>query len=262
MDLKRTTKPEGEYGRDTQIAELHVNMSNVLARAAHGLTLTEKRLIACCVAQLDSTRIGSHPSSGFNQMRVRLDAIDFAETYGIDQKIVYRDMITAADNLFNRYIRYVEQTPRGKREIKFRWVSGVVYHHGEGWIELSFSNEVAPHLTLLREKYTSYKLKNTSALRSIYSWRLYELFVSVWNRKKHRSMTGELYIKLDDLRRALDVPERYKWGNIRQRAIEPAVRELTQLHNLKIDWRPVKKGRTVHAVEFRFEEESQQRLPI
>jgi plasmid replication initiation protein len=260
MDIKHATQPEGSYAQGNALAELHVNMSNILVRAAHGLTLSEKRLMACCVAQLDSMRIGRRP--GFDQLRVKLTALDFAETYEIDPKVAYRDMIVASDNLFKRYIRYVEDTPKGKQETKFHWVSGVKYHHGEGWVELGFSPEITPHLMLLRREYTSYKLKTTAALRSTYSWRLYELFVSVWNKKKHAAMTGELYITLDDLCRAMDVPERYKWHDTRKRAIEPAVRELADQNNLKIDWMPVKKGRAVSSLVFYFEEESQKRLDL
>jgi hypothetical protein len=116
MDIKHATQPEGSYAQGNALAELHVNMSNILVRAAHGLTLSEKRLMACCVAQLDSMRIGRRP--GFDQLRVKLTALDFAETYEIDPKVAYRDMIAASDNLFKRYIRYVEDTPKGKQETK------------------------------------------------------------------------------------------------------------------------------------------------
>ena len=59
------------------------------------------------------------------------------------------------------------------------WVSGVTYHHGEGWIELGFSPEMTPHLVELSREFTSYKLKHTVALRSVYSWRLFELLALV-----------------------------------------------------------------------------------
>jgi len=260
MDIKHATQPEGKYAQSGTLANLHMNMSNVLARAAHGLTLNEKRIMACCIAQLDSVRPGVLP--GFNQMKVKLTALDFAETYEVDPKVAYRNMIAASDKLFQRYIRIVVDTPKGRKETKFHWISGVTYHHGEGWVELGFSPEVTPHLTLLRREYTSYKLKMTGALRSTYSWRLYELFVSVWNQKKHKTMTGELYIRLDDFRLAMDIPERYKWSNIKQKAIQPAVRELTIHNNLRIDWKPVKKGRSVVSLVFHFEEESQQKLNL
>src|SRR5260363_307987 len=64
------------------------------------------------------------------------------------------------------------------KEAKFRWISGVTYHHGEGWVELNFTPEVAPHLLALRKQFTSHKLKHACAFDSIYAWRLYECLKS------------------------------------------------------------------------------------
>lgn len=259
MDFAEAAEKEGAYGHDRKLGDLHVNMSNALTRAAHGLTLNEKRLMACCIAQLDSIRTARHPT--YDQTRVKLKAVDFAETYGIDEKTSYRELIAASDKLFKRHIRIMDKTPKGMVEIKFVWISGVKYHHGEGWIELGFSHEVTPHLTLLRKEYTSYKLKNAAALRSMYSWRLYELFVSVWNKKNHPEMKGCLHIKMEDFRRAMDVPKAYeRWSNMNQKAVKPAIAELSNLHNLKITMTPRKKSRTVVALTFDFEVNSQAKL--
>lgn len=261
MELEGAVKKEGVYGADRKLGDLHVNMSNALTRAAHGLTLNEKRLMACCVAQLDSIRTARHPS--YDQTRVKLKAEEFAETYSINPKIAYRELIAASDKLFKRHIRIMQKTPKGMKEIKFVWISGVEYHHGEGWVELGFSPEITPHLTLLRKEYTSYKLKSASALRSVYSWRLYELLVSVWNKKKHPEMEGHLHITLEDFKRAMDIPESYtRWSNMNQKAVKPAIAELANLHNLKITMTPRKKGRTVVALTFDFEVNSQAKLDI
>lgn len=248
---------EGKYAQSKSLDNLHVNMSNTLIKAAHGLTLNEKRLLACCIAKIDSMRIGSRP--GFEQMRVKLTVAEYLDIYGTDSKIAYRDMISASDNLFSRYIRINTKTPKGDKEIKFRWISGVIYHHGEGWIELGFSPEVTPHLTLLREQYTSYKLKSAAAIRSIYSWRLFELLKSV--AKKNR-MEGKLLIMLDDFKRAMDTPDNYTWNNVRQRCVLPATKELKEKDNLKIDWSTRKKGRSVISLSFDFKENEQMNLSL
>lgn len=260
MEFAEAVEKEGSYGRDRNLGDLHVNMSNALVRAAHGLTLNEKRLMACCIAQLDSIRTARHPT--YDQTRVKLRAVDFAETYGVDSKHAYRELIAASDKLFKRHIRIMDKTPKGMVEIKFVWISGVKYHHGEGWIELGFSHEVTPHLTLLRKEYTSYKLKNAAALRSMYSWRLYELLVSVWNKKKNPIMEGHLHITMEDFRRAMEVPDSYAWGPMNQKAVKPAIAELSNLHNLKITMTPRKKSRTVVALTFDFEVNSQAKLDL
>jgi hypothetical protein len=107
---------------------------------------------------------------------VKLSAQDYADTFGIDQPTAYVQLREAAESIFNKYIRTVEQTRRGEKERKYRWVSGNTYHHGEGWVGINFAPEVAPFLLGLRKEFTMYKLKHTAALRSVYSWRLMEMF--------------------------------------------------------------------------------------
>jgi plasmid replication initiation protein len=253
-DSDQCVTKEGEYGRDVPLVELHVNMSNALVRAAHSLTLVEKRVIAACIAQIDSTRIGWHP--GFDQVtRVRLTALQFADTYGIDEKNAYFELQTACDHLFERYIRIMRNTHKGEKEIKFRWVSSATYHHGEGWVEISFTPEVTPHLTLLRKQYTSYKLAQASALRSSYSWRLLELLAQFRNQ-------GKLVIGLQDFRHAMDVPGSYRFKDVRVRAIEPAVQELHKKDGMIVTWRAIKKGKAVASLEFTFKDDAQHRLAL
>lgn len=246
-------KPEGEYLIGKELGELHVNMSNVLIRAAHGLNLVEKRIISACVAQIDNMRIAQHDN--YNQMVVKLDASTYGTHYGIGRNNAYMELRTAAERLFERYITIQRETPKGLKEHKFRWVSGVTYHHGEGFVELNFTREVMPYISLLRRDYTSYKLKLASALRSVYSWRLLELFKS-WQSTK------ELYITLEDFRHALEIPKNYTYTNIKQRCIEPAVKELQDKNGFIITWKPIKKGRSVASLRFKWKENDQIELDL
>jgi plasmid replication initiation protein len=60
---------------------------------------------------------------------------------------------------------------------RMRWVGRASYQEKEGWVELAFWHQVVPHLMGLRKQFTTYKLQQASALRSIYSWRLLELLM-------------------------------------------------------------------------------------
>jgi hypothetical protein len=44
-------------GTCNEFLERHVTLSNVLIKAAQGLTLAEKRIMSACIAQLDSKRM-------------------------------------------------------------------------------------------------------------------------------------------------------------------------------------------------------------
>lgn len=53
-------------------------------------------------------------------------------------------------------------------------------------LEVNFAPEVAPFLLGLRKEFTTYKLKHTAALRSVYSWRLMEMFAQYANGETAR----------------------------------------------------------------------------
>jgi len=255
MDIKHAVKNKLSYSQETDNKALSVNTTNALSRASHGLSLNEKRLIAMSIGKIDSLKSGFRQHNG-QQMRVKITAQEFSDMFSVSDKSVYRHLINACDNLMKRYVRIIEKTSKGRKEIKFSWVSGVIYHHGEGWVEIGFSNEITPHLTLIRGQYTSYKLNSATALRSVYSWRLFELFMSVSVIKN--DLKGQLYITLEDFRHSLEVPDSYKFNDIKRRIIEPSCQEINNIHHIKTTWKPSKKGRSITSLLFYFDKESQQ----
>jgi plasmid replication initiation protein len=52
------------------------------------------------------------------------------------------------------------------------------------------------------------------------------------------------------------------FAKIRTKIIEPAVKELREKDDWIIEWEPIKAGRKVRAVRFKFKRDPQQRLPI
>lgn len=237
------------------ILDLHVNMSNALTRAAHSLTLAEKRVVAACIAQCDSVPLLELQREG--AWKVRLRATDFAETYGIDPTTAYEQLKVAGENLFERYVRTFVPARKGPKEVKFRWVEKATYYPGEGWIELEWTRTVVPHLFGLRREFVSYKLKQAAALRSAYSWRLFECLKS-WEK------TGTWSTTIEDFCRAMDVPEGYlaNFKRTRVRVIEPAVKELQEKNGMIIEWSARNAGRKVVGLEFRFEMDPQQKLAL
>src|SRR5574337_911960 len=104
---------------------------------------------------------------------------------------------------------------------------------------MGFSHEMTPHLFEIKKQsgFTRYYLKQTSALRSVYAWRLFELMMQF---KK----TGLLRINIEDFYYAMEAPLSCQkdFFNLKQRVIEPAVKELSEKNNMLIAWECQKKG--------------------
>ena len=231
------------------LAERHFSVSNRLARAAQGLSLSEKRIIALGLVKTDSVSGGdavlAQRAGGW---KVRLLADEYAESYNVSLDTAYKQLQAGGDHLYRREIRFDTQSPRGNTIInKTRWITKASYCKGEGWIEISFAPDVAPHLLALRNNFCTYKLKQAAALRSIYAWRLFECLQS-WRD------TGVWRVEIEDFMHAMDVPTslRKGFGQVDRRVIQPAITELKTHGELKIEVERVKAGRKVTGLAFRF----------
>lgn len=242
-----------KFDPETEAGDKHVNMSNALARASHGLSLAEKRVIAMGLALTDSVPAMAMIEAGHNGWSVKVMALDYAKTFDLDANTAYEQLKEAGDKLVQRQVCEIVKTPRGQKQIKTNWCAQVIYHQGEGWVSIEFTRHIAPHLLALRSKFVTYKLKQAAALRSAYSWRLFECLQS-WRD------TGLWVVGIEEFAHAMDVPEKYRadFTDIRRRVIEPAVAELILKSGLLIEWKTRKAGRKVTGLEFRFASEDAQ----
>ncbi len=221
-----------------------VTKANALIEASYSLSLNEQRIILACAAQLD----GRKPLPKQNLFTLTVD--EFRDLFKTDFKSAYREMEDAVNRLYERDIRRIE----GEVKSRMRWVYLAEYRKGEGKVKLGFSPEIAPYIAMLHRRFTSYRLTEVAELASTYSIRLYEMLVQFQE-------TGLFIISVDNLRNRLQLQTKYsRFSNLKARVIQPAVSELNQKTSLQIDWTPIKKGRVVERLEFRFEEKSQMPL--
>lgn len=214
---------------------LTVQKSNDLVEASYSLTLSEQRIILAAIG-----RINGYDPANRRTMRTRITAAEYAARYGLEESSAYEALQSAADRLYERDIRRIE----GRIRERFRWVSSVKYDDGEGAIELGWSLEILPYLTLLEQRYTIYDLEQISRLESAYSIRLYEMLVR-WKG------TGEWHIKLDDFRDRLDLGDKYpRFSSLKARVIQPAIDSINSQTDLDVDWEPIRKHKAVVRLMF------------
>lgn len=255
-------KPPKKVPGETNLAQ--VSMSNALARAAHRLTLSEKRIIALGIALTDQ-KIKLPENAG---LRVCIHASQYAEKFEVDMHTAYDQLKSAGRRLYLREASSVWQVKdrfEDGVDFDFRWVSSAKYSKTQGWIELNFSPEIAPHLTDLRDKFLTYKLKQAVALQSIYGWRLYEVLMSYVSQQKEKEFEFMEFAIL------MDAPNSCfrDFGAMRRVIIEPAVREINEKSDLKIlevekdkkgnpvFFESIKKGKKVAGIKFYFKKDEQ-----
>lgn len=231
-----------------------VTMHNTLVRASHGLNLGEKRLVSLAVSKL------AHTATALPSKPLRISAYEFAEAYGLDQSDAYKQLRAAQDKLWHRTIRHVEHYgPNGSKVevVRMRWITSARYKDHEGEIGISFAPEVAQFLVQLKKHFTSYQLKQASALRSVYSWRLLE------NLKSHESL-GEWRVDMDRFHKVMETPKSYQknFAQTRRWVLEPAISELAEKSALDVTFEPVRRGRKITQLRFTFEPIQQMTLAL
>jgi plasmid replication initiation protein len=171
--------------------DLVVTKSNELIRASYKLTINEQRLVLACIAQLDPRF--PIPKTRERAIRpIRVTVSDFAETFHLsDRSTAYTALQEATDRLYERDIKTFDEN--GRRHGRFRWVQAVEYHQRQGCVELTFTQNVTPYITLLHRHFTSYLLKQIASVNSIYAIRLFDLLMQF-------KVTGMVAIGLDELK--------------------------------------------------------------
>ena len=229
-------------------------MHNTLVSASHGLNLGEKRLVAMAVAKL-SPKAAALPGKP-----IRISAMDFAEQFGIEPDVAYKQLRSAQEHLYNRSIRHIEHYgPNGQKieVVKMRWISSIRYKEGEGEVSIAFAPEITQFLVQLKKHFTSYQLSKAAALRSTYSWRLFE------NLERFRE-TGVWEVDMDRFHIIMETPKSYRanFAQTRRWVIDPSLLELAAQTNITAEVEPIRQGRKITRLRFTFENASQMNLPL
>lgn len=237
----------------------YVSMSNRLVRSAHGLNLSEKRLVALGLAGTDSVPMRGLALAANAGWKLKVTAQEYAEAFDVDPSTAYEQLKAASKKLFTRQVRYEIKNKRGKPvEHDVRWVSSATYADGDGYVELNFSPEIAPHLLGLRKQFTTYKLRHAAALDSVYAWRLFEVLKS-WQS------TGLYTTSIEAFWEVMEAPPscRKDFKALRVRIIDPAVLAITTKAHMLVEWKPIRAGaRRVTSLEFRFAANPQGQLDM
>lgn len=211
---------------------------NKIINASYKVTLNELRLLLLAIS-----RINSFDKLTRNTI-VTITASEYSSWFGGEKREVYRDMKIALDLLFQRTINIIDTE---EQITTIRWITLKSKNHLNHAVELRFTEEVANFLSDFTGEFTKYKLENIKDMKSIFSIRIYELLMQ-WKK------TGIVKITVSELRYRLQINSKGypKFGNIRQKILDPAIEEINQTSDIIAKYSVSKKGKTVDAIIFNF----------
>lgn len=227
------------------MTEPTVVKANSLIQAGYRLSLAEQRVLLAAIAQV------RRDESPTDQELYSITANALADVSGTSARRAYQTLAEAAQRLYRREVR-IEGGPNGEengpkgRVTMTRWVQEVDYIPDEGRVLLRFAHSILPYLSLLQREFTTYRLRHVATMRSTHGVRLYEL-LQQWRQ------LGERELELDDLRRMFGVEGQYSAiKDLKNRVIEPAVKDVNECSDLTVEWGQRKTGRRVSHIQFWF----------
>lgn len=131
-------------------------------------------------------------------------------------------------------------------ETTVSWIKKPYINRGKGIIRIELDEDMVPYLFGISKNFTAYELVNILMMKSQYSIRLYELL------KSYKNMVIKK-IELDKLYRMLMIDKNLyykKYTNFRRTVLERAIEEINEFTDLNVTYSPIKRGRSIQAIEF------------
>jgi plasmid replication initiation protein len=210
-----------------------VRKSNFLIEASYKLSLVEQRIVMMLASMIKPN------DDEFKKYSLNIK--DFSALLELKNKDEYAHLQTVTKKLLTRAF-----TVKMPNEIlQIGWLSSARYLEGQGIVELCFDPQLKPFLLQLKDRFTSYRLKNVIQLRSSFSIRIYELL------KQYERLAERTFL-LETLRKHLGLEDHhYKlYGDFKRNILLVAQAELAEKTDLIFDFEEIKVARRVGKIRF------------
>jgi len=229
----------------TKVKNYTVVQANDLIRNKKDFTLWELRVFAMLASHVKKE------DDDFQTYKFRIkDLLDLFETKSHN---LYEELKSIPDKLHAKLIKIPYEDGKGKKRMRsYNLISMSDVPNEENvdegeYIMLRFDKDLKPLMLSLGKHFTVYKFYNILKLRSPYIFQLYELLKSEEYRGSH-----SIEIRLEEFIEILQIPSSYRFGNIKQRILEPARKQFEEHTDIVFDYSPMKgRGGKIVSLSFR-----------
>jgi plasmid replication initiation protein len=193
--------------------------SNDLIHAKYTFTLWQKRVFTYMISQINME------DTDFLLQRMYVkELMDF---FKVKNKDDYNVIQRIPEQLYEMSMKMPYTSEKGhKRWREIRILSQFTRPEDKepdnAYVEMKFNDDLKPHLLELKRLFSQYDIRNIIHLRSVYSFKLYELI-------KSNEYLGKWEISLTDLKEMLDVEDKYKhYGSFKLKILNQAQKDLTE----------------------------------
>lgn len=218
--------------------------SNEIIKSSYNLTLTEHRILKHFVSKIKSKAVIDPTLPHI------IEVTEFAHLWGLRGSDVRSELANSCKTLF---LRYIFQGSLDGSYAYARWVHSFRYDKPSDTFSIKWSTELIEHISLHIDHFTTLDLKEMVDFKSSYTFRLYELLVSLTGHNKYKNPR----LPVETWMYMLDVPESYKeYKTFKSKVLIPCIKELSakvvkfKAINIKEHKKPLSRTRKIEEIEF------------
>jgi len=212
-----------------------VKKSNALVESSYKLSANEQKILLIFMSMIKQS------DRDFHVYKIPVQTL--AKVLDVKTGNIYTDVRSVVRSLQSKTLSIYRDDEKSILDVN--WLSSAKYYLGEGMVELVFDPTLKPYLLNLKQKFTTYRLKDVAKLKSNFSIRIFELLKQFEN-------LGSRVIAIKELREILEIlPNQYTlYANFKKKVLLKAQEELTKQSNLTFDFEEVKECRKVIKIRF------------
>ena len=170
---------------------------------------------------------------------------------------LYKELEVMRDRLMDKSIVFPTEIKIGGKTFsgKINWfqhIMPVKDKDGNVALEFLFAQTLQPFLLNLRE-YVAINFLEVVTLKSAFSIRMFQVFRAHRDRLSKYQKRSVLNYDLQELKSLLGVEGKYEdYRNFKKKILEVLKKEITKHTTISVDYKPLKKGRSVVGIRFEF----------
>ena len=210
--------------------------NDLIQNAMYSLTLSQQKLMLHIFAMIKP--------SDTELPRYEMSIYEFLKLCGVDPHngSMYKQVKKNIEDIANAKVQWIRLAGTQKITM-FRWLSSATIDEGTGKIVLTLDQSLKPHLTQLKEFYTTMNITYTLPMKSQYSIKIYELCKSYQNLYLEKKKKGEpLVWSIETLKKQVDC-NASNWAHVRRTVLDKAKSEINGKTDILFDYAVYEKDR-------------------
>lgn len=215
-----------------------IKANELIQKSAFSLSALQQKIVLYLIAQIKPT------DEDFKKYEFNIQ--DFCKVCGIEHTSGGNYAMLKEEIKKIRDQSIFVKLPNGV-ETTFSWIAKPYFYEKSGIVEIRLDEDLKPLLLQLQGGFTKYELIYTLQFKSKFSIRLYELIKSI---HYHELDDYGWTFEIEELKKRMDAENYKTFQHFKERALDPAVREINLYSDKCLSYVDIRKGRKVIKILF------------